>query len=155
MLEHVTNYVMDSVVDLETFLQEAEEGLVWRTGETEHGDTHNGRDALLRMMGHLAEVRSRQSGTDALFAPLQEAATLLKESENELSEEILLKLKHLPERWEDIKESACVAKQQVASLQANEIAAVRKKLGSFELRQLQFRDEFHRQDFFKYISINW
>jgi hypothetical protein len=23
-------------------------------------------------MGHLAEVRSRQSGTDALFAPLQE-----------------------------------------------------------------------------------
>jgi dynein heavy chain len=43
-----------------------------------------------------------------------------------------------------------VAKQQVASLQANEIAAVRKKLGSFELRQLQFRDEFHRQDFFRF-----
>ena len=69
---------------------------------------------------------------------------MLKESENELSEDIMLKLKHLPERWEDIKESACVAKQQVASLQANEIAAVRKKLCSFELRQLQFRDEFHR-----------
>lgn len=77
------------------------------------------------------------------------ASELLKESENELSEEILLKLKTLPERWEEIKQSACVAKQQVASLQANEIAAVRKKLGSFELKQLQFRDEFHRQDFFK------
>lgn len=72
LLEHVTNYVMDSVVDLETFLQEAEEGLVWRTGENENGDAHNGREALLRMMGHLAEVRSRQSGTDALFTPLQE-----------------------------------------------------------------------------------
>lgn len=72
LLEHVTNYVMDSVCDLETFLQEAEEGLVWRTGENENGDAHNGREALLRMMGHLAEVRSRQSGTDALFAPLQE-----------------------------------------------------------------------------------
>lgn len=65
---------MDSVVDLETFLQEAEEGLVWRTGESETtgNDAHNGREALLRMMGHLAEVRSRQSGTDALFSPLQE-----------------------------------------------------------------------------------
>ncbi len=79
LLEHVTNYVMDSVVDLETFLQEAEEGLVWRTGENEHGDAHsNGRDALLRMMGHLAEVRSRQSGTDALFAPLQEVQTTIE-----------------------------------------------------------------------------
>jgi hypothetical protein len=76
LLEHVTNYVMDSVCDLETFLQEAEEGLVWRTGENENGDSHNGREALLRMMGHLAEVRSRQSGTDALFAPLQEVGFL-------------------------------------------------------------------------------
>ncbi len=53
----------------------------------------------------------------------------------------------MPERWEVIRESACVAKQQVASLQANEIAAVRKKLGSFELRQLQFRDEFRLWDY--------
>ena len=156
LLEHVTHYVMDSVVDLETFLQEAEEGLVWRTGENDNAvdGAQNSREALLRMMGHLAEVRSRQSGTDALFAPLQEAAELLKESGNELSEEIKLKLQHLPERWEEIKNSACVAKQQVASLQANEIAAVRKKLGSFELRQLQFRDEFHRQDFFRYDCAN-
>ena len=75
---------------------------------------------------------------------------MLQEFENELSEEMLLKLKNLPERWEGIKESACVARQQVASLQANEIAAVKKKLGSFELKQLQFRDEFHSSDFFKY-----
>lgn len=73
MLDHVTNYVMDSVVDLENFLQEAEEGLVWRTGENDDFDGgQNSREALLRMMGHLAEVRSRQAGTDALFAPLQE-----------------------------------------------------------------------------------
>ena len=82
LLEHVTNYVMDSVVDLETFLQQAEEGLVWRTDENEsvgneaqavqEGGVNNNREALLAMMGHLAEVRSRQSGTDALFAPLQE-----------------------------------------------------------------------------------
>ncbi len=72
LLEHVTSYVMDSVVDLENFLQEAEEGLVWRTGENDDSGSNNSREALLRMMGHLAEVRSRQSGTDALFAPLQE-----------------------------------------------------------------------------------
>ena len=74
----------------------------------------------------------------------------MKECENELSEEIKFQLQHLPEQWAEIKKSATLAKQQVASLQANEIAAVRKKLGIFELRQLQFRDEFHSQDFFKY-----
>lgn len=74
LLEHVTSYVMDSVVDLENFLQEAEEGLVWRTGENDDSGNNNSREALLRMMGHLAEVRSRQSGTDALFAPLQEVS---------------------------------------------------------------------------------
>jgi hypothetical protein len=75
---------MDSVVDLETFLQQAEEGLVWRTDENENpekevqpvqdGAVNNNREALLAMMGHLAEVRSRQSGTDALFAPLEEVS---------------------------------------------------------------------------------
>lgn len=69
---------MDSVVDLETFLQEAEEGLIWRSGENEMDGGSNGREALLRMMGHLAEVRSRQSGTDALFAPLREVGGTAK-----------------------------------------------------------------------------
>jgi len=86
LLEHVTSYVMDSVVDLETFLQQAEEGLVWRTDENENtekearpgqeGAVSNNREALLAMMGHLAEVRSRQSSTDALFAPLEEVQLL-------------------------------------------------------------------------------
>ena len=69
LLEHLTDFVVESVVDLETFLQEAEEGLIWRSSEFEEGQ--NCRKALLEMMGHLAQVRSRQSGTDALFAPLQ------------------------------------------------------------------------------------
>ena len=74
LLDHLTQYVVESVVDLETFLQEAEEGLIWRSSENEEGQSS--RNALLEMMGHLAEVRSRQSGTDALFAPLQKVTQL-------------------------------------------------------------------------------
>ena len=74
----------------------------------------------------------------------------MKEANNELSEEILLKLQYLPQRWENIKQSAGVAKQQVATLQANEVAAVRKKMSLFEVKQLEFREEFHGLDFFKY-----
>ena len=78
LLEHVTSYVMDSVVDLENFLQEAAEGLIWRLGDNDPGDPGvNSREALLRMMGHLAEVRSRQFGTDELFTPLQEVNYIL------------------------------------------------------------------------------
>jgi len=39
------------------------------------------------MMGHLAEVRSRQSGTDALFAPLQNVilSDVTKHHQNDLN----------------------------------------------------------------------
>ena len=83
-----------------------------------------------------------------LFHLLQ-ASQLLIDEDSELSEEVLLKLEHLPGRWEKVQQLACVAKQQVASLQANEIAIVRKKLGAFEIKQFQFRERFHQLDFFK------
>ncbi len=72
LLDHITCYVMDNVVDLENFLQEAAEGLVWKVIENDQADERNSRETLLRMMGHLAEVRSRQSVADDLFGPLQE-----------------------------------------------------------------------------------
>lgn len=78
----------------------------------------------------------------------------MKEANNELSEEILLKLQHLPQRWENIKQSAAVAKQQVATLQANEVAAVRKKMSAFDMKQLNFREEFLCLQFFKYVVMN-
>ena len=69
-MEHITIYVTEKVLDLEAFLEESEESLVWRFADNE--DRQSSRDALLEMMSHLAEVRSRQSGTDALFGPLKE-----------------------------------------------------------------------------------
>ena len=62
LLDHVTSYVVDSVADLESFLQEAEEGLNYRTMD---GDKEQSRESLLEMMGYLAGARTRQATTDA------------------------------------------------------------------------------------------
>lgn len=146
LLGHVSSYVLDSVGDLENFLQEAEEGLIWRTVE---GEKDISRETLLEMMGYLAGARQRQATTDAMFEPLDQAAKLLEDFDHQLSEEVLLKLQNLPQSWENIKQSAAIAKQQVATLQATEVAEIKKALHHFEFKQLQFRDEFQRQDFFK------
>ena len=63
-----------------------------------------------------------------------------------------MKLQHLPQRWENIKQSAGVAKQQVATLQANEVATVRKKMSAFDVKQMRFREEFLSLEFFKYLN---
>ena len=79
MLEHVTSYVMESVLDLEQFIQDSEDGLNWRSME---GEKDNGRTALLTMMGHLAAVRSRQPTTDAMFGPMNQVITSQQHDNN-------------------------------------------------------------------------
>jgi hypothetical protein len=146
LLDHVTSYVVDSVADLESFLQEAEEGLNYRTME---GDKEQSRESLLEMMGYLAGARTRQATTDAMFEPLGQAAKLLEAADHQLSEEMLLKLQNLPQSWENIKQSAAIAKQQLAALQVTECAEIRKALATFETKQLEFREEFQQMEFFK------
>jgi hypothetical protein len=49
---------------------------------------------------------------------------------------------------------ALTVKQQVAPLQATEVANIRRKLASFEVRQHEFREEFRRLAAFQYSCIN-
>jgi dynein heavy chain, axonemal len=45
-------------------------------------------------------------------------------------------------------------KQQVAPLQATEVANIRRKLASFDVRQHEFRDEFRKLSAFQYSCVN-
>lgn len=63
-------------------------------------------------------------------------------------------MQELPERWNNTKKMALTVKQQVAPLQATEVANIRRKLASFDVRQHEFREEFRKLAAFQYSCIN-
>lgn len=58
----------------------------------------------------------------------------------------------LPEKWNNMKKQAVVVKQHVAPLQANEVANLRRKCASFDVEQYTFREQFRKNDFFRYSA---
>lgn len=56
----------------------------------------------------------------------------------------------LPEKWNNIKKLAVTVRQQVAPLQASEVARLRQRCAAFEVEQQQFRERFRREAPFRY-----
>ena len=70
-----------SLSELQDFIKMANTGL---TKGVEEGDY----DGLVDCMGHLMEVKQRQSQTDVMFEPLKQTIELLKTYDQEMSEEV-------------------------------------------------------------------
>lgn len=62
---------------------------------------------------------------------------------------IIWVLKELPEQWNNTKKLAVTVKQQVAPLQAAEVSSIRNKIAAFDVKQVQYRDQFRRSPFLK------
>ncbi|XP_065832250.1 dynein beta chain, ciliary-like [Oscarella lobularis] len=74
--------------------------------------------------------------------------------EQEMSDQVHTLLEELPDRWTNLKKVAATAKQVVAPLQANEVAIIRKKCSSFDVKQHEFRELFRRTAPLEYNSSN-
>jgi len=59
-------------------------------------------------------------------------------------------LQELPEQWNNTKKIGITSKQQVAPLQANEVANIRRKSATFDVAQHKFREKFRQIPPFKY-----
>ena len=130
---HLIDHVTNSLKSLQEFIKVTNSGL---GVEVEDGDY----DGLVSCMGHLLNVRDRTAMTDEMFEPLKQTIDLLKSYEHEMSEEVHLQLQELPEQWNNVKKQAVMVKQQVAPLQANEVAIIRRKCTSFDVKQHEFRE---------------
>uniref|UniRef100_A0A4W6G4Y5 Dynein axonemal heavy chain 17 n=1 Tax=Lates calcarifer TaxID=8187 RepID=A0A4W6G4Y5_LATCA len=133
--QHLIDHVTNSLSDLEKFISVAEAGLGQRVEEGDY-------DGLVGVMGHLLAVKERQNSTDAMFEPLQQTIALLKVYEQELPDVVYKQLEELPEKWNNVKKQAVLVKQQVAPLQAIEVASLRRKCASFDVEQHTFREHF-------------
>ncbi|XP_034645210.1 dynein heavy chain 17, axonemal-like [Trachemys scripta elegans] len=136
--QHLIDHVTTSLQELAAFMKDANAGL---TKPLKEGD-YNG---LVEVMGHLMRVKDRQTATDHMFEPLKQTIELLKTYGEEMPEEIHMQLHDLPEQWNNTKKLSFQVKQNVAPLQATEVAILRRKCQQFEIKQHEFREKF-RED---------
>ena len=87
-------------------------------------------------MGFIIAVKERQNNTDNMFDPLKQTIELLKSYDHEMSEDVYQLLADLPEKWTNTKKTMVTVKQEVAPLQAIEVADIRRKCTSFDVQQL-------------------
>ncbi|KAM4823531.1 dynein axonemal heavy chain 17 [Urocitellus parryii] len=142
---YLSDYVINSLTDLEAFMKLSQSGLKKPLKEGDY-------DGLVEVMGHLMKVKERQAATDGMFEPLKQTIELLRTYGEELPEEAHLKLQELPEQWANTKKLAIQVKQNVAPLQANEVSILRRKCQQFEIKQQEFREKFRREAPFSFSS---
>ncbi|XP_071954573.1 dynein beta chain, ciliary-like [Antedon mediterranea] len=141
--QHLIDHVTNSLAALQEFIKVADSGL---TKPVEEGDY----DGLVSVMGHLLAVKERQSSTDEMFEPLKQTIELLKTYDQEMPDEVHQQLQELPEQWNNSKKIAITVKQHVAPLQANEVAIIRRKCTSFDVKQHEFRERFRKEAPFRF-----
>ncbi|ESO12478.1 hypothetical protein HELRODRAFT_155577 [Helobdella robusta] len=145
--QHLVSHVTTSLKELNDFIKVVGKGLSQQVKEGDY-------DELIQVMGHLLSVKERQGSTDAMFEPLKESIELLKAYSQDVTDEVHLQLQELPEQWGNIKKLALTVKQQVAPLQANEVANLRKKTASFDVQQQEFRENFRKMPAYNYSCHN-
>lgn len=94
--QHLYNHVVDSLNDLEQFIEEAIAAMQVTLAEDDY-------DGLLKVMGYLFKVKERQLATDYMFEPLKQVMELLKEYGVEFPEEIYVQLQEAPDKWTQCK----------------------------------------------------
>ncbi|KAF5892934.1 dynein heavy chain 11, axonemal-like, partial [Clarias magur] len=143
--EHLLNHVNDSVLELSSFIENTECGLGKSVKDGDYTD-------LVDIMGHLMAIRDRQQNTEQQFKPLKSTSDLLKTYSQQLPEHIytlsLLYFQELPEKWKNLKKVAFTVKHEVAPLQSNEVAGIRRKCVRFEIKQHEFRERFRKEPIF-------
>ncbi|XP_041519985.1 dynein heavy chain 9, axonemal [Microtus oregoni] len=144
--QHLVDYVTNSLADLDAFIKNTESGLLKKV---ERGDFQG----LVEIMGHLVTLKERQSSTDDMFEPLKQTIELLTSYEQELPEAVFKQLEELPEKWKSTKKMATTVRQQVAPLQANEVALLRQRCTAFDTQQQQFLERFRKEAPFRFDSV--
>lgn len=150
----MTNHIFRclSVKELGSFIENTEIGLARTVTDGDYGK-------LVDIMGHLMAIRDRQMSTEQHFKPLKATSNLLKTYNQQLPENVYILLEvtllasdsttflsmytashthvisqSLPEKWKNLKKVAFTVKHEVAPLQANEVAVIRRKCVQFEVR---------------------
>ena len=130
--KHLTEHVVNSLSELNSFIDKADEGLMT---STEEGDY----DGLVMVMEFLRMVNKRQATADVMFEPLRGIINMLRSYGVVIPEESMVQLNELPEKWANTKRLSVQAKQQVSPLQSLEVGKLKNRISDFDKKQVIFK----------------
>ncbi|GBP61181.1 Dynein heavy chain 17, axonemal [Eumeta japonica] len=140
--QNLKDYVQNSLDDLEAFIAYASKELSVDLADDDY-------DGLLKIMGVLGEVRSKQDqGTDTMFDPLRDIMYVLKDYGVEFPEDTYDQLDMLPEKWRNLVRLSTMVRNNIAPLQATQAALVTKRVALINLRLTMYREKYKRKDMF-------
>uniref|UniRef100_UPI0035900BF2 dynein axonemal heavy chain 17-like n=1 Tax=Myxine glutinosa TaxID=7769 RepID=UPI0035900BF2 len=135
--EHLINHITKSLSELEELLRKSDAGLSKLPDEGDHA-------GLMKVLGHLLQVKQSQAATDNMFEPIKQTIALLKHYGQELPESVYTQLQNLPDCWDKTKKLAMRMKQDASPLLLAEMAVMQEKC-------VQFQNKLH--DFYKWFVI--
>ena len=139
--KHLLDDVVESLSELDEFIENADIGLQAQIGEGDY-------DGLIRIMEFLKTVKDKQRQYDDMFARVKNKIKLLRRYNVDIPEKSLKQLDTLPEKWANTKRLSVSARQSIVSLQKNEVVRLQSKIESYERTQRDFRNRFTQMSFF-------
>ena len=143
--KHLLDYVVDSLADLDSFIDKADRGLLTQVHEGDY-------EGLIKIMEFLKLVKEKQRETDEMFDPLKNIISLLRKYGVIFPEVSLVQLHELPIKWANTKRLSLFAKQTVGPLQGMEIGKLKTRIEDYERSQRDFRNYYTQMQFFSYKS---
>lgn len=134
---HVVNKLSGLHVFMDTVVKGLEEEVVEKN-----------KEALMRVMTHIRDVRKQMDSTNEIFEPLREAVYLLKVhginvEETKIADHAIQDyLEAAPMQWEGIVNKTFKKKEAIMPLQMAEVESIKEDLESFYLEMRKFRNEF-------------
>jgi hypothetical protein len=130
---HVRNDVINSINEFDEFLTEKEQNF--------KRDIENA-NLLVDILKDLNDIRQKNDLYDNFFKTIDDILKFIKLYCEQLSQEVLKKLKRLPERWKKINKNARRIKRSIAPLKAVEILNVEKKILFCRDKEKDFFEKF-------------
>eukprot|EP00002_Diphylleia_rotans_P013390 TRINITY_DN2619_c0_g1_i7.p1 TRINITY_DN2619_c0_g1~~TRINITY_DN2619_c0_g1_i7.p1 ORF type:complete len:4501 (-),score=1146.89 TRINITY_DN2619_c0_g1_i7:169-13671(-) len=132
---HLVGDVVESLRSIHDFIAKTDAGL-------DRSPAPGDIDTLMKVLGHLRDVRTKGDQIDTDFDPIRAKVSLLKKYGIPLPEQTLESLEECPGRWFNLKRKANVARDRVSSLQHSEIDRIRARGSTFEAKLNDFLEKF-------------
>lgn len=144
--QFLEQYVVTKLESLHSFMDTVYRGLEEQVDAKDGQDVD--KDALMRVMTHIRDVRKRMNMTNDLFDPLRETVQVLKVhgiamEDNRVSGHTVPDyLEAAPMQWEAIVNKTFTKKEEILPLQMAKVEAIKEELEGFFVEMRQFRSRF-------------
>lgn len=102
------------------------------------------KDALMKIMSHVRDVRTIKEICDNIFVPMREQITLLKKHGVQMEGDLITKIEDQKTKYEDLKLKVNEVKAVILPHQTEETKKIKINLSAFDEKVSKFREDFCR-----------